>query len=89
MITETQLLADKWTNVDDEGQELGFFFSPKGKVAVDINEQQQRIEICIYQDAVDDEGYWSALPTVEIYKPLSLTIEELRQFTDFMETEID
>lgn len=85
MITETELELYGWSNECQEG-EVDYFFSPKGRVSIRINEETFTHEICIYRDCIDEEGHLASEGAVEIEKDSSLTIQELIQFTQFIET---
>lgn len=88
MITETQLIAHGWIFDDDDGEDFEGYISPGGLVFLDINEDENRCELCIFRECVDEEGELGFEGAVEIFKPIDMTIEELMTFTNFIEEQI-
>lgn len=85
MILSEELLARGFDNHTDEGYELDMYFSPSGKVCINLEEPEKGYHVSIFKDVIDNQGVWAAEPCFETTKPSTLTIEEFMGFVEFVE----
>lgn len=88
MITQTQLEAIGFQKVENIDEEIYFSQNGTGPIGILIEESNgiQIAEIAIYKDCIDTEGQYASHPEFT-FRKTNPAIEEIQQFTQFMESD--